>query len=703
MTVVEDQPRRMGVRQAAFVGVGAMVGAGIFALLGAAGEVAGAAVWLSFLLAGLVAMLQGYSFAKFGARYPSAGGLLEYVARGFGNGHFTGIIAWLVLTTNTIVTGMVAVSFGSYASTAVADGGEAWAKVFAVAVVVGMTALNAVGSHAVARAQTVVVAVVITMLTVFAVATLSNLEPHLLAFSGYPSFRDIVGSVALTFFAFLGFGVITFTAKDLAEPSRQLPRAMFLALGIATVVYLAVALGVFGTLTVDEVIASGGTALAVAAEPVLGRAGYWMMIVTALFSTAGATNAGLYPATGLSEQMVSAGQFPPAMRHKLWDRAGGGLVFTAVLAIVLAVGFDLNAIASIGSVIALLVFGLISVGHLRVRRGDRRQRRAPHRGGRIGSRGTRRVRLHGTGRRAGDGGGAGRDPCAQRHRRHHVEADSTADRLGRRRVGAVSPADGSVVPAPGAARHAGSMIEDPGSARGLRMRDVVAAALRTYRERFWRVAGTAFVVFGLIAAIDAVATVLIIDRHLSSHLGSAVASAASAVFSMVGVVVYAGILDKVVGAHLHGHPDLSLGEIWRVLPLGRLVGADVVLAFATFAGLALFVLPGVICFTLWSLVGPVITIEDRAVWSGFGRSWRLVRPHFWITLCLVTGPLQIEQAALHALHYTEIFEHPFVPAFLLNGLLGMVIGSMVGLVEVVLAYDLIARAETPSPTAAHVP
>src|SRR6476659_5559898 len=98
-----------------------MVGAGIFSLLGAAGEVAGAAVWLSFLIAGVIAMLQGYSFAKFGARYPTAGGLLEYVRRGFGNGHTTGIIAWLLLAANAIITGMVAVSFGSYASAAVTD------------------------------------------------------------------------------------------------------------------------------------------------------------------------------------------------------------------------------------------------------------------------------------------------------------------------------------------------------------------------------------------------------------------------------------------------------------------------------------------------------------------------------------------------------------------------------------------------------
>jgi amino acid transporter len=368
MAVNGQTSRKLTVRQAAFIGVGAMVGAGIFSLLGAAGEVAGAAVWLSFLIAGAIAILQGYSFAKFGARYPSAAGLLEYVVRGLGNGHLTGIIAWLILAANAIVTGMVAVSFGSYASAALTDGSTAWIKVFAVLLVLAMTLLNVVGSQAVARTQTVIVYVVLTILTLFAVTTLANLDPHLLAFSGYPPFRDIVSSVALTFFAFLGFGVVTFTAKDLADPSRQLPRAIYLALGIATAIYVAVALGVFGTLTVEKVISSGGTALAVAAEPVLGRAGYWLMSVTALFSTAGATNAGLYPAAGLCEEMASIGQFPPVLGRRFGGRAPMGLLITAAAAIVLAAGFDLSSIASLGSAIALLVFTLVTAAHLRVRR-----------------------------------------------------------------------------------------------------------------------------------------------------------------------------------------------------------------------------------------------------------------------------------------------------------------------------------------------
>ncbi|HEY3831285.1 MAG TPA: APC family permease [Acidimicrobiia bacterium] len=361
--------RGLTVHQAAFIGVGSMVGAGIFSLLGAAGEVAGAAVWLSFALAGFVAILQGYSFAKMGARFPSAAGMLEYVRRGFGDGHLTGIFAWMGLATNAVVTSMVAVSFGSYAAACFHSQHDlAWTKFFAVLLVVGMTLLNVGGSRAVARVQTVVVVVVIGILTVFAVATLTHLHPHLLAPSGYPSLKYIVSSVALTFFAFLGFGVVTFTAAELHRPEKDLPRAMYLALGIATVIYIAVAIGVFGTLSVDKVIASGGTALAVAAQPVLGRAGYWMMTVTALFSTAGATNAGLFPAAGICEEMANTRQFPPLLGRRFGGRAPAGLLLTAALSIVLAVGYDLSAIASVGSAIALIMFALISYGHLRVRR-----------------------------------------------------------------------------------------------------------------------------------------------------------------------------------------------------------------------------------------------------------------------------------------------------------------------------------------------
>jgi amino acid transporter len=358
----------LSVRQAAFIGVGAMVGAGIFALLGTAGAVAGSAVWLSFAIAGAIAGLQGYSFAKMGATFPSASGLLEYVSRGFGDGYVTGTINWLVYAANIVITGLVAVSFGSYAASMLfgEDAAEVWTKVFAAVVLLVMLWLNVVGSQAVARVQTVIVWIVVGILLTFSVVTIVNMDPSLLDPAGYPPVRDIVSSVALTFFAFLGFGVITFTAKDLADPPRQLPRAMYLALAIATVTYVLVALGVFGTLTVDEVIASGGTAIAVAAEPTLGRFGFWLMSATGLFATAGATNAGIYPAGGLSIELASTGQFPPMMGRSV-GRAPIGMLLMVAATLVLTTGFNLDAIASIGSAVALLIFSLVTLGHLRVR------------------------------------------------------------------------------------------------------------------------------------------------------------------------------------------------------------------------------------------------------------------------------------------------------------------------------------------------
>jgi hypothetical protein len=154
------------------------------------------------------------------------------VAKATGNGHFTGVTSWLTYSANAIVTAMVAVSFGSYAASTFAEGNQVWIKVFAALIILVMTGVNIVGSSLVANAQTVIVYIVLGILSVFAVVTLVNMTPSLLAPSKYPPFQDIISSVALTFFAFLGFGIITFTAKDLPRPSRQLPRAMFLAQGI---------------------------------------------------------------------------------------------------------------------------------------------------------------------------------------------------------------------------------------------------------------------------------------------------------------------------------------------------------------------------------------------------------------------------------------------------------------------------------------
>ena len=243
-------PKEMTVRGAIFLGVGAMVGAGIFALLGEAGAVAGSAVWVSFLIAGLISGLLGYAVVKLGVRFPSSGGILTYLIEGFGNGRLVGIASWLgYFSAILLVCSMVAVSFGDYA-TSLLIGTEAaaiWPKLFASAVVLAMAVLNVVGARGVDKAQSVIVVALLAVFAVFIIATLTELNPHLLAPSGYPSLRAIIASVALTFFAYLGFSVISFAAGDLPDPERNLPRAMYVALGGTTALYIAISVGVFGT------------------------------------------------------------------------------------------------------------------------------------------------------------------------------------------------------------------------------------------------------------------------------------------------------------------------------------------------------------------------------------------------------------------------------------------------------------------------
>ncbi len=360
----------MTARGAAFLGIGAMVGAGIFALLGEAGAVAGSAVWLSFLLAGIVAALLGYTTVKLGVRYPSSGGLIAYLLQGFGNGRLVGIASWLgYFAAIVIVCSMVAVAFGSYATSLFVgdDAGGGWDRLFTSGIVVAMVAINLIGASFVDRAQSLIVFLLLGVFAVFIAVTIVDIDFDLLAFSGYPSFSDILASVALTFFAYLGFSVITFTVGDLREPARELPKAMYLALGVTTLTYVLIAIGVFGTLTVTEVIGYGETAIAEAARPALGDAGFTIMAIAALLATSSSVNATLYASGGLTAMLAEVGQFPPFFGRGSPLGKHAGMLITGGIVLVVANLVDLSAIASVGSACSLMIFLLVGISALRLR------------------------------------------------------------------------------------------------------------------------------------------------------------------------------------------------------------------------------------------------------------------------------------------------------------------------------------------------
>ena len=138
-----------------------------------------------------------------------------------------GIASWLgYFAAIVIVCSMVAVAFGSYASSLFIgdDAASAWDNVFTSAIVLAMLGINMVGSRVVDRAQSLIVVVLLAVFAVFICVTIVDIDFDLLAFSGYPSLSDIISSVALTFFAYLGFSVITFSVGDLRDPPASCRR-----------------------------------------------------------------------------------------------------------------------------------------------------------------------------------------------------------------------------------------------------------------------------------------------------------------------------------------------------------------------------------------------------------------------------------------------------------------------------------------------
>lgn len=348
------------------MGIGAMVGAGIFALLGQAGAIASSAVYLSFLIAGGIALLSGYSMGRLGARYPAAGGIVEYLVRGFGAGRFSGAMSLMLYIAALVSISLVARTFGAYADALLPGSAPKFmVEVFSGAIVMLFMLINLAGARSMTRIENIIVVAKLSVLVVFAVAGIAFISPDRLAPSTYPPATSILATVAITFFAYEGFRYITNAAEDMRDPGRTLPRAIMTSIILVMIVYIGIAIVVFGNLPPERVIAAKDFALAEAARPVFGQVGFTVISVTALFATASAINAGLYAITNVSYQLAKEGELPAAFARDVAS-SREGLIISAVIIAALAVFLDLSSIAIIGALSMLIIHLTVHVGHLRI-------------------------------------------------------------------------------------------------------------------------------------------------------------------------------------------------------------------------------------------------------------------------------------------------------------------------------------------------
>jgi amino acid transporter len=354
------------------IGVGGMVGGGIFAVLGLAVTLAGGGTPIAFALAGVIALITSYSYARLAVTYPRDAGTVAYLNQAFGPGYLTGSLNVLLWLGYIVTLSLYAYAFGSYGAGFFPAAYHLIAKhVLLTAVIVVMTTLNVLGASVMGKAEVWIVGLKTAILLLFISVGFWGIDGARLAPATWAPTSQLVAGGMVIFIAYEGFQLIANAANDVRDPGGTIHRALFTAVAFVICLYVAIAIVAVGNLPLPKIVSAKDYALAVAAEPFLGKPGYFLITIAALASTSSALNATLYGVTRLSYTLVTSGQLPAAVDQKVWKKPLGGLLLSAAITLALANILNLSRIATMGSAGFLIIFGAVNVANLRLRRRTR--------------------------------------------------------------------------------------------------------------------------------------------------------------------------------------------------------------------------------------------------------------------------------------------------------------------------------------------
>ena len=346
--------RRLGTSDAVVIGLGSMIGAGVFAAFAPAAEAAGGGLLIGLILAAVVAYANATASAQLAAQYPTSGGTYVYGRERLGP--WWGFLAgWGFVMGKTASCAAMALTFAAYAAP------TGWERPVAVATVAGLTAVSYRGITRTARLTRIIVAVVLTALLVAVVASLAGGDlrwSQVTVWDGAQgSWYGVLQSAGLLFFAFAGYARIATLGEEVRDPERTIPRAILIALGVTVVIYAVIAV------TVLTVLGPDGTAATPAplAAAVDASTWSWAAPVVRVGAAAAALGALLALIAGVgrtSLAMARHGDLPGwlARVHPRYRVPHHAEVALAVVVCVLVLVVDLRGVIGFSSFGVLLYY-----------------------------------------------------------------------------------------------------------------------------------------------------------------------------------------------------------------------------------------------------------------------------------------------------------------------------------------------------------
>ena len=354
--------RSLGLGALTFYGIGVILGAGIYSILGEAAGIAGEALWWSFLVASLAALLTGLAYAELATMFPQAGAEYVYLREAWPAAEWLpGMLGWALVATGVATTATVALAFGGYAELFVPF--PKWT--IAAALVVAVAALNVIGVTEASWAN-----------IIFTLVESAGLIALIVVGAGDPNFgrtfmtaphAGVLGGAAVIFFAYLGFEEIANLAEEARQPARDLPRAILIAVAVSTTLYVLVAAASVTLLAPAQLAASTSPLAEAMQEGAPRLAG--ALAAVALFATANTALIAMMAASRLLFAMARGGDAPCLLARTLAQRKtpAAAILLVVVGALLCLPLGGVGLVGSIASLLALVTFASVNAALVRLR------------------------------------------------------------------------------------------------------------------------------------------------------------------------------------------------------------------------------------------------------------------------------------------------------------------------------------------------
>lgn len=357
--------KKIRLRDAISIGIGGMVGGGIFAVLGLAVSLAKGGTPMAFLFAGLLALITSYSYVNLSRAFPDRGGTVKFINQGFGVSVFSGAMSNLLWVSYIIMLSLYASAFGSYAPNLLEITGNKTADfhIYVSAIIILATAINYYSIAVVSKIESYAVIIKLLILIGFigigAYGLIGNPNISQLDIDQWETPVKLFAGGMVIFVAYEGFELIANAAPDIINPEKNISRAYYYSVIFVIVLYIVIALVTVGSLPFRDIADAEDYVLAEAARPMLGQAGFTIITIAALISTFSAINASLYGGSRVNFEIAEEDELPHHFLAQLWNQPVG-LFITAVATLILVNILDLESISTAGSVGFLLIFGVVN-------------------------------------------------------------------------------------------------------------------------------------------------------------------------------------------------------------------------------------------------------------------------------------------------------------------------------------------------------